>query len=123
MLIVDLARNLIRLSGKSEDAVALKFTGLRDGEKFEEALFYDAEEVVPTTCEKIKRARGALTKWCDLQRLLIELRLSTSVNGAAPIRAKLKEIVPEYVCDTKAPESKGNDSAIPKSFGCTADRD
>jgi len=123
MLIVDLARNLIRLSGKSEDAVTLKFTGLREGEKFEEALFYNTEQVVPTTCEKIKRARGALRKWCDLQRLLNELRLATTLDGAAPIRTKLKEIVPEYLCDPKTPESSVNDSAIPYPTSTPSPRD
>jgi FlaA1/EpsC-like NDP-sugar epimerase len=123
MLIVDLARNLIRLSGKSEDAVTFRFTGLRPGEKFEEELFYHTEEVVPTTCEKIKRAGGTLTKWCDLQRLLNELRLSTSQSDTLPIRAKLKEIVPEYLYDSSNPRTSGksgDDSSDPQAMGRAA---
>ncbi len=94
--IMELARNLIRLSGKSEDAVAFRFTGLREGEKFEEELFYQSEEVSHTTCARIKRARGELKSWSHLQRHLQDLRLVLNVDGAAPIQAKIKEIVPEY---------------------------
>ena len=94
--ILDLAQSLIRLSGKSEHEVEITFTGLRDGEKLEEQLFYDHEEVTPTSCEKIKRTRGSLQDWRTLCRQLDDLRASMTVDGALPIRAKIKEIVPEY---------------------------
>jgi FlaA1/EpsC-like NDP-sugar epimerase len=94
--ILDLARSLIRLSGKSESDVDIQFTGLREGEKLKEELFYEHEKVVPTSCGKIKRTNGALRNWADLSRLLDELRASMSIDGAAPIRSKIKEIVPEY---------------------------
>ena len=41
--IVDLAKNLIRLSGYSEDDIEIKFTGLRPGEKMYEELLNDGE--------------------------------------------------------------------------------
>jgi FlaA1/EpsC-like NDP-sugar epimerase len=94
--IVDLARTLIRLSGKSEHDVEIRFTGLREGEKLTEELFYQHEQVIPTSCEKIKRTSGTLKDWSCLCRQLNELRASMSIDGAAPIRAKIKEIVPEY---------------------------
>jgi FlaA1/EpsC-like NDP-sugar epimerase len=94
--IVDLARTLIRLSGKSEHDVEIQFTGLREGEKLNEELFYQHEEVIPTSCEKIKRTSGPLKDWPELCRQLDELRASMSVDGAAPVRAKIKEIVPDY---------------------------
>ena len=94
--ILDLARSLIRLSGKHEHEVEIQFTGLRDGEKLEEELFYSHETVQPTSCGKIKRTSGTLKDWSGLCRQLDELRASMSVDGAAPIRAKIKEIVPEY---------------------------
>ncbi len=95
--IVDLARSLIRLSGRSEDDVEIRFTGLRDGEKLKEELFYEQEKVMPTSCDKIKRTSGLLSDWVSLSRQLEELRASLTIDGAAPIRAKIKEIVPEYV--------------------------
>lgn len=95
--ILDLARTLIRLSGRSEDDVTIQFTGLREGEKLEELLFYPSEEVCPTSFPKIKKARNQPLGWPDLQVRLEELRASMFVDGASPIRAKVKEIVPEYV--------------------------
>jgi FlaA1/EpsC-like NDP-sugar epimerase len=94
--ILDLARSLIRLSGKSEHDVEIQFTGLRDGEKLNEELFYEHEKVTPTSCERIKRTNGSLRDWTSLSLQLDELRASLTVDGAAPIRAKIKEIVPEY---------------------------
>src|SRR5438552_12840106 len=100
--IVDLARTLVRLSGTSECDVAIQFTGLCEGEKLSEELFYENEEVIPTSCEKIKRTKGPLRDWPELCRQLAELRASMSVDGAAPVRAKMKEIVPEYSLDRKS---------------------
>jgi FlaA1/EpsC-like NDP-sugar epimerase len=45
ILILDLVRTLIQLSGKNENDVAIRFTGLRDGEKLSEELFYENEDV------------------------------------------------------------------------------
>lgn len=94
--IVDLARTLIRLSGKSEEEVEIRYTGLREGEKLREELFYEHEEVFATSCDKIKRTKTALRAWPDLCRHLDELRASLTVDGAAPVRRKVGEIVPEY---------------------------
>jgi len=94
--IVDLARNLIRLSGKSEHEVEIQFTGLREGEKLEEELFYHHEKVFPTSCDNIKQTNGSLKSWSLLCRQLDELRTLISVDGSAQLRAKMKEIVPEY---------------------------
>jgi len=94
--IVDLARNLIRLSGKSESDVEIQFTGLRDGEKLEEELFYGYEKVFPTSCGKIKRTNASVEDWPRLCRQLDDLHASMSDDSAASIRAKIKEIVPEY---------------------------
>ena len=94
--IVDLARTLIHLSGKTEQQVPIRFTGLREGEKLVEELFYPNEEVCPTSFPKIKRARGESLGWLELQTYLEELRATMFMDGANLIRAKIKEIVPEY---------------------------
>jgi FlaA1/EpsC-like NDP-sugar epimerase len=94
--ILDLARTLIRLSGRSEREVGIRFTGLREGEKLKEELYYSNEEMHPTPFEKIKRIRGPLAGWPSLERHLNELKCSLSAEGADPVRRKIKEIVPEY---------------------------
>ncbi len=54
--IVDLARNMIRLSGKEpERDVAIEFVGVRPGEKLHEELWGEAETVTPTEHPKIMR--------------------------------------------------------------------
>src|SRR6266850_2114002 len=110
--IVDLARTLIRLSGKSERDVEIRFTGLREGEKLSEELFYEHEEVISTSCEKIKRTKGPLRNWPDLCRQLEELRVSMSIDGAAPVRAKIKEIVPEYSLHADISSKACDDSVV-----------
>jgi FlaA1/EpsC-like NDP-sugar epimerase len=110
--ILDLARSLIRLSGKSEHDVEIQFTGLREGEKLDEELFYGHEKVIPTSCEKIKRTNGALRSWPELCRHLDELRASMSIDGAAPIRSKIKEIIPEYSFQEVLTEEKVSERPV-----------
>ncbi len=102
VLILELAKTLIRLSGRTEQEIGIRFTGLRDGEKLFEELSYPDEEVHPTSSAKIRQIRGAPHRWRDLERKLDELRISLSTRGPAGIREKMKEVVPEY--SSHAPE-------------------
>src|SRR5467141_306295 len=111
--IVQLARTLIQLSGKTEEQVEVRFTGLRPGEKLLEEVFYGSEEVLPTCRPKIKRARGKDMSWPNLSQLLFELRASLTVDGANPVRAKLREIVPEYVCQIGGSDTQEEIAAGP----------
>jgi FlaA1/EpsC-like NDP-sugar epimerase len=65
--IIDLARNMIRLSGQDPDEVAIEIVGARPGEKLREELFHPAERAVPTEADRILRAeRRALDPdWVD----------------------------------------------------------
>ena len=94
--VLDLAHRLARLSGKMEGEVPISFTGLRPGEKLYEELFYPSEEVLRTQCPKVRKVRSHLVTWHHLERQLNELRDSLYLDGDAPIRAKLMDIVPEY---------------------------
>jgi FlaA1/EpsC-like NDP-sugar epimerase len=100
VFILELARTLIRLCGKTEDQVGIRFTGLREGEKICEELYSAAEQVSTTSRPKIKRIRSKPLAWSVLLHHLEELRASMTVDGAAPVRAKLREIVPEYSTET-----------------------
>ncbi len=121
--IVDLARTLIRLTGKSEHEVEIQFTGLREGEKLREELFYEYEAVIPTSCNKITRTNGSLRNWTGLCRQLDELRTSFTVDGAAPIRAKIKEIVPEYTFPDNQKGRDEDESLAARHFRTAAGHD
>lgn len=103
--IVDLAKTLIRLSGRAEDQVQIVFTGLRPGEKLYEDLFYASEEQLPTSHKKVRCTRADLMSWSELSYSLSELQQLTIEGSQTLIRAKVREIIPEYSYDlpTRAP--------------------
>jgi len=95
--IVDMARDLIRLSGfEPEKDIKIEFVGLRPGEKLFEELITSGEGIVPTSHEKILVLRG---KTCDQDRLnavIADLAELAHEQNAMGIRAKLREIVEDY---------------------------
>jgi FlaA1/EpsC-like NDP-sugar epimerase len=98
--VADLAKTLVRLSGKSRPD--FKFIGLRPGEKLFEELFYPDERVLPSACEKIACTEGAKLAWPALKRGLDELYVAISLGKQASILAQLKRIVPQFTysgCD------------------------
>jgi FlaA1/EpsC-like NDP-sugar epimerase len=56
--IVDLARDMIRLSGFSEEDINIQITGLRPGEKLHEELLSDRESTLPTPHPKLRIAKA-----------------------------------------------------------------
>jgi FlaA1/EpsC-like NDP-sugar epimerase len=56
--VMDLARDLVRLSGRDPDGQPIETVGLRPGEKLHEELFYDAEQVEPTSSAKVLRTHA-----------------------------------------------------------------
>jgi FlaA1/EpsC-like NDP-sugar epimerase len=104
--IADMARDLIRLSGKEPDRdIKVVFTGLREGEKLYEELITVGEGIVPTGHEKIMvlRSDGLFNGSSDRERLRewLDSELSGLCDIALrhdsqAIKKKLQEIVPEY---------------------------
>ncbi|WP_368646612.1 polysaccharide biosynthesis protein [Castellaniella ginsengisoli] len=92
--IVDLARNMIRLSGFTEDEIRIEFTGLRPGEKLYEELLADAEETLPTPHEKLRIARSRAVPDGLYEGVLAWLAQEPQEDEA--VRAGLKRWVPEY---------------------------
>lgn len=54
--ILDLAQNLIRLSGYQLDEIEIKMSGVREGEKLHEQLVWEDEELSKTNCTQILKA-------------------------------------------------------------------
>jgi FlaA1/EpsC-like NDP-sugar epimerase len=96
--IVDMAKDLIRLSGfEPEIDIEIEYIGLRPGEKLSEELIIEGEDVIPTSHEKIMVLKGMD---CNLQLLngeIDQLMQIAKDQDTQKIKAKLKEIVPEYV--------------------------
>lgn len=93
--IVDLARNMIRLSGYDEDEIRIEFTGLRPGEKLYEELLADAEETRETPHPKLRIARSRPVPEGFLDELTQWLSQPGPVSDDE-VRAGLKRWVPEY---------------------------
>ena len=98
--IVDLAEDLIHLSGLEVGGdIEIVYTGLRPGEKLFEEVFLASEEYQPTRHEKIFASLNGLhglTSAVELERVVEELIPLAQWGDEDRIRAKLKEIVPEY---------------------------
>jgi FlaA1/EpsC-like NDP-sugar epimerase len=94
--IVDLARDLIRLSGLSEEEIPIIFTGLRPGEKLFEELLTAEEGVMASRHEKIFVARTTPVQQAWLEAGLLRLRRAARAGDANAIRQVLRELIPTY---------------------------
>jgi FlaA1/EpsC-like NDP-sugar epimerase len=95
--IVDMARDLIRLSGFEPDVdIQIEFIGLRPGEKLYEELITEGENIMETQHPKILELKGGE---CDLNLLngqIRELAALSKPQEPERIRSKLQEIVSDY---------------------------
>jgi FlaA1/EpsC-like NDP-sugar epimerase len=98
--IVDLAKDLIRLSGLSEDDIRIEFTGLRPGEKLYEELLADNEHTLPTPHPKLRiaQAREVDTAWMEG---VMAWAGSNIAQDDAEVKRALVHWVPEYAPDAK----------------------
>jgi FlaA1/EpsC-like NDP-sugar epimerase len=93
--IVDLARELIRLSDYAEGDIGIEFVGLRPGEKLYEELLADGEHTLPTPHPKLRIANSRSApdaRW--IEDLLTWLQQGNP--GAEQLRRGLAARVPEY---------------------------
>lgn len=93
--IVDLANDLVRLSGLGEDDIRIVFSGLRPGEKLHEELLAASENTLPTPHQKLRiaQARQVDEQWLsDLNTWLSKI----TVLSDQEVRDQLAKWVPEY---------------------------
>ena len=107
--IVDLARDLIALSGLGEDDIEIVFTGLRPGEKLYEELYFDDEQRVPTSHRKVFCALHRPTTLAAAEAVIDSLADVTDEQPAV-VKSRLRELVAEYGAHT----SDEPDSAPPR---------
>jgi FlaA1/EpsC-like NDP-sugar epimerase len=94
--ILDLARNMIRLSGKEPDVdVPISFIGARPGEKIHEELFADGETWKPTTHPKIVALDVAPVDRAWLEEQLDELARLVHAGDTLELVGRLAAIVRE----------------------------
>jgi len=108
--ILDLARQLIQLSGRVPDRdIRIEFTGLRPGEKLFEELCYQGENVSQTSHPKIHRLICEALSLNRVRHILNDLIWQSDLLEPDQLKQLLKWAVPEYQpqlsSDVKSPEA------------------
>jgi FlaA1/EpsC-like NDP-sugar epimerase len=94
--ILDLARDMIRLSGLQEDEIEITFTGKRPGEKLFEELSFDEEKLGKTDHEKIFIGRHTGPGFEELRPSYLALLEAAGRGDDIEVRKLLKRLVPSY---------------------------
>src|SRR6266567_1426835 len=95
--LVDLARNLILLSGLRPDHdIKIEFTGMRPGEKLYEELSTILEDTDPTTHEKIRVYTGKDTAGDGILEWLASLRDICAARDIGWLVVSLKDVLVDY---------------------------
>ncbi len=112
--VVDLARDLIRLSGLVEgEDIEIQFTGIRPGEKLYEEMFFSDELAERTEHPKVLRARtDTIDNWSER---LIDQMIHSATKGDTPenLKAMLRVIVPDFTSDPTPPALETPNSGVP----------
>ena len=95
--IAELARQMIRLSGFSEDDIRIEYTGLRPGEKLYEEPLADSEKTLPTPHPKLRVAQARVPGSGTLVDDICSWIASPGDTDPAVVRKKLRIWVPEYL--------------------------
>jgi len=114
--ILDLARDMLRLSGADPDKVAIVFTGLRPGEKLYEEVLAEEEATLPTPHPRLRIAQardantdaiGQMVAWVERDRAAddaeVRARLGAWIPEYAPIAGAPVQPIPGAASDAEAP--------------------
>jgi len=103
--IVDLARKMIRLSGREpERDIKIVYSGLRPGEKLYEELLTNSENTLPTYHEKILIAQVREYDFATVYNQVEDLVKLAGNHLYMETVGKMKEIVPEFVSNNSVYE-------------------
>jgi FlaA1/EpsC-like NDP-sugar epimerase len=122
--IVDLARDMIRLSGYEPDVdIAITFTGLRPGEKLHEVLSSDEESLLPAVCDGmfVLRRKQYFTGQ-EFREVLRRLRQQANCGDTDALLQVLGDVVPHFAdrewparIPTKLPHPPPGTIALPNA--------
>ncbi|MDD5673816.1 MAG: nucleoside-diphosphate sugar epimerase/dehydratase, partial [Chitinivibrionales bacterium] len=94
--IVDLAKNLIELSGlRVGDDIEIVFTGMRPGEKLEEELLTKAENVSKTPFEKVRLQRNSNFEPDQVNKFIHHLKSNLELCHYKAIHDDICKMIPE----------------------------
>ena len=108
--IMDMARDLIRLSGRDPAEVPIRITGLRAGEKLNESLFYESETIIPTGVSKIMRVIDSAPPTDAATRARRLVSLARGTHDPALRAALFRAIDPRRLQAVPAPEIAHEDA-------------
>ena len=94
--IVDLARDMIRMSGFTEEDIRIEFTGMRPGEKLFEELLADGETTQPTPHPKLRVARADDRPDAAWLQTLERWIAADATAQPDAVKLELARFVPEY---------------------------
>jgi FlaA1/EpsC-like NDP-sugar epimerase len=102
--IVQLAEDLIRLSGLSPGEIPIEFTGLRPGEKLEESLWEDGAVVEDTDHPEVLQVIESLPGEAERLGPLVEALSRAAIQGdPGTIRLALAELIPTFAAVPQSP--------------------
>lgn len=111
--ILEVAETMIRLSGKSPyKDIAIRFTGIRPGEKLHETLHGEDEELVELGISKVFGLSTDVVEWSDVQVALSALQQSAKNQDKAAALAALAGLD-----RAKKARASARQDAIPKTAG------
>jgi FlaA1/EpsC-like NDP-sugar epimerase len=95
--IVDLARDLVELSGLRRDEIPITFSGLRRGEKLDERLWEEGASVAPTaTADVLRVSESDRSDTPDFEAALQHLDAVARRGSLLEIQHALTQLIPSY---------------------------
>lgn len=94
--ILDLAKNMIRLSGFSEEEISIVFTGVRNGEKIHEELIEDYQHSQATKYSKIFVCKSCKLDLSSLEQDIENLSDKLYVLEPAMLKEQLSKLIEKY---------------------------